>query len=62
MGGVAAAGFAKFTTTVVYQRLETPTDRVDVIGKLIEGNLTRRSPWDAQNSEPKGVSEYVSSQ
>ena len=36
-GGVAAANFAKLATTVVYQRLETPTDRVDIIGKLIQG-------------------------
>ena len=34
MGEVAAANFVKLATTIVYQRLETPTDRVDIIGKL----------------------------
>ena len=33
----AAANFAKPATTVIHQRLETPTDRVYIIGKLIQG-------------------------
>ena len=44
MGGVSATKLAKLATTVVYQRLETPTDRVDVIGKLIEGKYDEEKP------------------
>jgi benzoate 4-monooxygenase len=43
-GGVAAANFAKLATTDVYQRLETPTDRVDIISKLIEGKDDEGTP------------------
>ena len=46
IGGVAAANFAKLATTVVYQRLETPTDRVDIIGKLIEGKDDEGKPME----------------
>ena len=45
MGGVAAANFAKLAATVSCQRLETPADRVDIIGKLTQGK-----DGDAQNS------------
>ena len=34
MGKVAAANFAKLATTIGYQRLETPMDQVNIIGKL----------------------------
>lgn len=37
MGDTAAVNLAKLSITVVHQRLETPTDRVDVLGKLIQG-------------------------
>ena len=44
VSSVAAANFAELATTVVYQRLETPTDRVDIIGKLIEGKDDEGKP------------------
>jgi benzoate 4-monooxygenase len=36
-GDTAAANLAKLAITVVHQRLETPTDRPDVLGKLVQG-------------------------
>ena len=47
MGSIAAANFAELATTVVYQRLETPTDRVDITSMLIHGKYDEGKPMES---------------
>ena len=43
-GSAAAVNFTRLAITVVSQRLETPTDRVDVLDKLIQGKDDEGKP------------------
>jgi benzoate 4-monooxygenase len=43
-GDTAAVNLAKLAVTVVRQRLETPTDRVDILGRLIQGKDDEGKP------------------
>ena len=43
-GSAAAVNFTRLAITVVSQRLETPTDRVDILDKLIQGKDDEGKP------------------